>query len=84
MEDGVGGGVGGTHSSPTALGLGISVPTHQSQISEFCLTLGGGTKVFYPRDQTTGVLKYHHLQARVTHTAMSVPHGHLCFLQNCG
>ena len=41
------GGGGGTHSSPTALGLGISAPI-PPQISEFCLGLGGGTKVFYP------------------------------------
>ena len=40
--------MGGTHSSPTALELRISAPTHPSQISEFCLGLGGGTKVFYP------------------------------------
>ena len=39
--------MGGTNSSPTALGLGISAP-HPPQISEFCLGLGGGTKVFYP------------------------------------
>ena len=37
---------GGTYSSPTALiGNGDVPPT---QISEFCLGLGGGTKVFYP------------------------------------
>ena len=41
-----GGGV--THSSPTALGLGISAPHPCTQISEFGLGLGGGTKVFYP------------------------------------
>ena len=40
--------VGGTYSSPTALGLVISDPTHPSQFFEFCLGLGGGTKVFYP------------------------------------
>ena len=47
MEAGGGGGGEGTHSSPTALGLGISDP-HPPQISEFCLGLGGGTKVFDP------------------------------------
>ena len=39
-------GGGGTHSSPTSLGLGISAPTHLKVLS-FCLGLGGGTKVFY-------------------------------------
>ena len=44
MEDGE-----DTHSSPIALGLGISAGCpHPPQISEFCLGLGGGTKVFYP------------------------------------
>ena len=41
-------GVGGTHSSPTALGLGISAPHPRIQNAEFGLGLGGGTKVFYP------------------------------------
>ena len=41
-------GVGGTHSSPTALGLGISAPHPRAQNAEFGLGLGGGTKVFYP------------------------------------
>ena len=41
-------GVGGTHSSPTALGLGISAPHLCTQNAEFGLGLGGGTKVFYP------------------------------------
>ena len=46
MEDGGGG---GTHSSPTALGLGISPPPpkHTINFRVFCLGLGGGTKVFY-------------------------------------
>ena len=44
MEDG------GTHSSPTALGLGISAPSpqHTPNFRFFCFGLGGGTKVFYP------------------------------------
>ena len=41
-------GVGGTHFSPTALGLGISAPHPRTQNAEFGLGLGGGTKVFYP------------------------------------
>ena len=41
---------GGTHPSPTALGLGISAP-HLPKISKFCLGLGGGTKMFYPPRQ---------------------------------
>ena len=57
-------GGGGTHSSPTALGLGISAPTHPSQITEFCLVLGGAKKCFILRDQTTGDLKSHHLQSK--------------------
>ena len=44
--------MGGTHSSPTALGLGISAPpppnTHP-KFPSFCLGLGGGTNVFYPQ-----------------------------------
>ena len=70
----IGGGV--THSSPTA-------PHPLTQISEFGLGLGEGTKVFFLtfRDQTTGDLKSYHLQAGATLTAMTVPHGHLFFLQ---
>ena len=48
----IGGGGGGTHCGPTALGLGISASSHthtRTQISEFDLGLGGGTKVFYPQ-----------------------------------
>ena len=58
MEDG-GGGV--THSSATALGLGISAPhTNAPKFPSFVW------------DQTTGDLKSHHLQARATLTAMYV------------
>ena len=70
MEDG-----GGTHSSPAASGLGISAPANTPQFSEFCLGLGGGTKVFYPRRPDSGDFKSHHLQARVTLTALSMPPG---------
>ena len=65
--------MGGTHSGPTALGLGISAPHPCTQISEFDLGPGGAQKCFILRDQTTGDLEYHHLQARATLTAMSVP-----------
>ena len=41
--------LGGTHFSPTALRLGISASPHpRTQVSEFGLGLGGGTKVLYP------------------------------------
>ena len=42
---------GGTHSSPTALGLGISAPPQHNpnlRVFLFCFGLGGDTKVFYP------------------------------------
>ena len=68
------GGGGGTHSSPTALGLGISAPPqHTPQIFEFFWDWEGAQKCFILRDQTTGDLKSHHLPARVTLTALSVP-----------
>ena len=46
---------------------------HPPQISDVGLGLGGGTNVFILWDQTTGHSKSHHLQARATFTAMSVP-----------
>ena len=47
--DGMEDGGGGTHSSPTALGLRISAPPqHTINFRVFCLGLAGGTKVFYP------------------------------------
>ena len=49
------------------------MPQPTAQISEFVLGLGGGTKCFILRDQTTGDLKSHHLQTRATLAAMSVP-----------
>ena len=77
------------HSSPTALGLGISAPPppqkkkkkkkqqqqqQQKKVSEFFVWDWEGTqKCFILRDQTTGDLKSHHLQARVTLTALSMP-----------
>ena len=63
--------LGGTHSSPTALGLGISAP-HPPQIGT-----GGAQKCFILRDQTTGDLKSHHLQAGSHSQPCPCPHGHL-------
>ena len=73
MEDGGGGG-GGTHSSPPGLGLGKSAhpPTHP-KFSSFVWDWEGEQKCFMLRNQTTADLKSHHLQARATLTAMSVP-----------
>ena len=68
--------MGGTHSSPTALGLGISAPppnTHPKFPSFFVWDWEGAQKCFILRNQTTGDLKSHHLPARVTLTALSVP-----------
>ena len=51
-------------------------PTHP-KFPSFCLGLGEAQKCFILRNQTTGDLKSHHLQARVTLevtlTAVSVP-----------
>ena len=68
---------GGTHFH--SLGTGDKCPPpppqHTPIFRVFCLGLGGGTKCFILGDQTTGDLKSHHLQARVTLTALSVPPG---------
>ena len=49
-------------------------PPHPPQIYEFFVwDSEGAQKCFILRDQTTGDLKSHHLQARATLTAMSVP-----------
>ena len=74
MED-VGGG--GTHSSSTSLGLGISAPPpqHTPIFRVFVWGWEGAQKCFILGDQTTGDLKSHRLQARVTLTALSVPPG---------
>ena len=51
----------------------LSAP-HPPQISEFFVWESeGAQKCFILRDQTTGDLKFHHLQARATLTALSVP-----------
>ena len=65
---------------PHSLGTGISAPPPPPKkkktpiISEFFVWDWEGTqKCFILRDQTTGDLKSHHLQARVTLTALSMP-----------
>ena len=47
-------------------------PTHP-KFPSFVWDWEGAQKCFIPRDQTTGDLKSHHLQAPVTLTALSVP-----------
>ena len=67
---------GDTHSSPTALGLGISAPhTIAPKIPSLVWDWEGAQKCFIPSDQTTGDLKSHNLQAGATLIAMSVPPG---------
>ena len=59
-------------------------PPPPPQISEFFVwDSEGAQKCFILRDQTTGDLKSHHLQAQATLTALSVPHGHLFLQQSC-
>ena len=76
----MGKGGGGTHSSPTAFCLGISAPHHP----EFCLGMGGDTKVFYHHRSDYGRFKSHHLQAQITLTALSVSQWPPFFQQDCG
>ena len=66
---------GGTRSSPTALGLGISAPPPPTnpKFPSLDWDWEGAQKCFILLDQTTGDLKSHHLQAWATLTAMSVP-----------
>ena len=82
MEDG------GHTLQPHSLGTGYKcTPPPQKKNNKkkttnfrvFCLGLGGAQKYFILRDQTTGDLKSNHLQALVTLTALSVPHGHIFF-----
>ena len=76
----------GTHSSPTALGLRISAPltpTHPKFLIFFLLDWEGAQKCFIPRDQTTGDLKSHHLQAGPHSQPCLCPHGHIFFQQTC-
>ena len=73
MEDGGGGG----HTLQlVSLGTGDKYPLNTPQFSEFfAWGWEGAQKCFILGDQTTGDLKSHHLQARVTLTALSVPPG---------
>ena len=48
-------------------------PRTQPKFPSFVWDLEGAQTCFIFRDQTTGYLKSHHLQARVTLTALSVP-----------
>ena len=69
-------GGGGVHTlQPHSLGTGdkCPTPTHPKFPFFFVLDWEGAQKCFILRDQTTGDLKSHHLQARVTLTALSVP-----------
>ena len=52
MEDGDG----GTHSSPTAMGLGIKAP--QPKFPSFVWDWEGAQKCFILRDQTTGLRSF--------------------------
>ena len=72
--------MGGTHSSPTALGLGISAP-HPPQISEFFVwDWEGAQKCFILRDQTTGNLTF----TDISHSQPCLcPHGLLFLQQLC-
>ena len=75
MEDG------GTHSSPTALGLGISA-SHPPQISQFFVwDWEGAQKCFILRNQTTGDLTF--TSPGQTHSPVCAPHGLLFFQQSC-
>ena len=80
---GGGGGGGGIHSSPTALGLGMSAhpPPTNPKFPSLVWNWEGAQKCFIHPDQTTGDFKSHHLQAWATLTVMFVPP---FFLQNCG
>ena len=73
MEDCGGGG--GHTLQPHSLGTGDKCPTPTHPKFPFFLFVldWEGAQVFILRDQTTGDLKSHHLQARVTLTALSVP-----------
>ena len=66
------GGGGGTHFSPTALGLGISAPHPRTQNAQFALGLGGGTEVFYPQQPDYKRFKI------LSFTSPGHTHGHVC------
>ena len=78
------GGGGGTLSSPTSFGLGISAPTPNFRV--LFGTGRGHSSILSSEDQTKGDLKANHLQAWVTLTHSTVcppppPYSHLfrCF-----
>ena len=61
---------------PHSLGIADKCPPPprtQPKFPSFVWDLEGAQTCFIFRDQTTGYLKSHHLQARVTLTALSVP-----------
>ena len=65
-------GAGTTHSSPTALGLGISVPN--PKILSFVFDLEGTQQCFILRDQTTGDFKFPSLASPGhTHSPVCAP-----------
>ena len=79
MEDG------GHTLQPHSLGTRDKCPPNTPQISQFFVWhQEWAQKCFILGDQTAGDLKSHHLQALVTLTALSVPHGHIFFQQSCG
>ena len=67
----------GAHTPvPQPWGWGKCPHPNTPQFSEFFVWgWEGAQKCFILGDQTTGDLKTHHLQARVTLTALSVPSG---------
>ena len=68
-----------------SLGTGDKCPPPQhTQFSEFfCLRLGGGTKVFYPRRPDYGRFKIPSFTSPGPLTALSVPPGPHFFQQSC-
>ena len=72
--------MGGTHSSPAALGLGRSAPTHP-KFTSFCFGLGGGKRVFYPPRPD---YKRFNIYKPGSHSQPCLcPHGLLFFQQSC-
>ena len=70
---------GGHTLQPHSLGTGDKYP-HPTPNFRVLLGTGRGHKSVLSSDQTTGDLKFNHLQARVTLSALSVPPRQ----QNCG
>ena len=81
MEDGGGG---GHRLQPHSLGTGISAP-HPPQISEFCLGLVGGTKVFYPPRPDYRIFEIPSFTSpRHTHSPVCAPRATVSFSRNVG